>query len=153
MASTFKVNEAGFRKYQQAVAAGLLDIGYYIEGEAKAITPVHGDGTQGGPFKTFVPGAKPIGGTLRRSIHTVAYIAGRVVFGTGGSDDNGASIPDYSAGERSDILVVVGTNLEYALFVHDGTVKMKKRPFLSTAYAKSTGVFARLFAAGFKRHI
>lgn len=153
MATTFEVDEAAFRKVQMAVAAGLLAIGHYVEGEAKAITPVHGDGSQGGQFKTYVPGAKPIGGTLRRSIHTICYVGGTRVFGTGGADANGNALPPYSPGGSSTILCVVGTNIEYAAFVHDGTVKMKARPYLSTAYSKATSVFARLFSDAFKQRI
>lgn len=36
----------------------------------------------------------------------------------------------YKAGEND---VVVGTNIEYALFVHDGTRKMKGRPYIRDA--------------------
>jgi len=151
MSSKFVIDEAVFRTVQMGIAQGLANIGFYIEGEAKAITPVHGDGTQGGQFRTRVPGEKPIGGTLRRSIHTVVLLAGQRLFGTGGADENGNSVPSYSAG--SSIMCAVGTNIEYAAFVHDGTVKMTGRPFLTVAFEKSRSVWERLFIAGFRQHV
>jgi HK97 gp10 family phage protein len=39
---------------------------------------------------------------------------------------------------------VVGTNIEYARFVHDGTSKMPARPFFKTALAASRGTIDEL---------
>lgn len=56
---------------------------------------------------------------------------------------NGASNED---GVRSGIknAVIVGTNVEYSLFVEDGTSKMGKRPFLRPAYDENKSKFATI---------
>lgn len=142
------IDEAGFRTVRTGIGKGLLFIGYHVEGEAKAITPVYGDPSQGGKFKTRAPGAKPQGGNLRRSIHTVCYIDGKPALGTGGGDENGNAVPAYPV--DADIEVFVGTNAEYAVFVHDGTTVMTGRPFLAEAEAASAGDWPELFRRGFE---
>ena len=124
----FVPNEAGFREFKKALATAVFKAGWAIEGAAKAITPVHGDPSQGGRFATFAPGAKPIGGTLRRSVHSVVHVDGQRI---GSSAEAGAR--PLAAPTGRGIEVHVGTNLEYAPYVHDGTVKMPARPFLAEA--------------------
>lgn len=41
---------------------------------------------------------------------------------------------------------VVGTNMEYALYVHDGTYKMPARPFLRDAMQEGAERLARIIA-------
>lgn len=127
----FKWNERSWQALRYATAIGVLNGCHAIEGASKAITPVHGDPTQGGEFATFAPGSKPIGGTLRRSQHSVVYLDGSRVGGVA-VDDNGATVPDYVP--RTGIAGFVGTNIHYAGYVHDGTVMMPARPFLTTAF-------------------
>lgn len=144
------IDERRYQQFRKGLASGLFHALSYIDGEAKAITPVHGDPGQGGDFSTFVPGEKPIGGTLRRSIHTVIYIDGRRVFGDS-ADENGKGVPsDYPVGRG--IEGFVGTNIEYAIFVHDGTVKMQPpRPFLGWAWVENEGRMPGLIAQGYAK--
>lgn len=147
------IDEAQWSLFRKAIARGLFLAGTFIEGEAKLLTPVHGDPDGGGIYKSRAPGEKPIGGTLRRSIHTVVYIDGQRQFaGTAGqntgTDQNSETVPSYSTGRG--IEAFVGTNVFYALFVHDGTVKMVERPFLGTAFNNSKDKLVPYLAEGFR---
>jgi len=142
------IDRPQWQVFRQALVAGVVNIVGAIDGEAKALTPVYGDPNRGGEFKSRAPGAKPLGGTLARSIHHVVYLDGHRLFG-GGSDENGESLPSYST--RRGIEGFVGTNVYYAVFVHDGTVKMVERPFLATARRNVEPQIVALFAAGFQR--
>lgn len=131
--SRFEWNEGAWQQVRRAAAMGLLNACHAIEAKSKSITPVHGDPTQGGIYSTFTPGARPIGGTLRRSQHSAVYVDGIKIAGAT-NDENGTLVPEYIP--RKGIAGFVGTNVFYALFVHDGTVKMDARPFLATAVAE-----------------
>jgi len=149
-----EIDEKQWQLFRKAIARGFFLAASFVEGEAKALTPVYGDPDQGGIYKTRAPGSKPIGGTLRRSIHTVVYIDGARQFAgsaqqNSGSDQNREAVPKYSTGRG--IEAFVGTNVFYALFVHDGTVKMTERPFLRTAFDNSSDQLVRYIAEGFRQ--
>jgi hypothetical protein len=146
----FVLREPRFQQLREALAYGLLNAGFEIERVSKGYTPVHGDPAQGGPYATFAPGARPIGGTLRRSQHTVAYLDGRRIAGAE-RDENGATVPDHD--QQGAIVAVVGTNVEYAGYVHDGTTRMAARPFLARAMAETSDQVPGLIAAGARRHL
>jgi hypothetical protein len=147
---SFVLREPAFAHLRAGLARGLLNAAYAIEGASKALTPVHGDPDQGGPFATFAPGEKPIGGTLRRSQHSVAYLDGRRIGGAT-SDQNRRPVPDHVPAGA--IAAVVGTNVEYAVYVHDGTSRMAARPFLARAMAETADEVPALIAAGTRRFL
>lgn len=144
----FVVREPEFQRLREALAHGLLNAALAIEGRSKALTPVHGDPAQGGPYATFAPGARPIGGTLRRSQHSAAYVDGRRIGGPD-QDENGRPVPAHAPAGA--ITAVVGTNVGYAIHVHDGTSRMAARPFLARAMAETTDELPALIAAGARR--
>lgn len=138
----FVPNEAGLSELRQALARAAFKAGFAIEGAAKAITPVHGDPGQGGRFATFAPGEKPIGGTLRVSIHTAVYVDGQRI---DSSEEAGVARLSTPAGRG--IEVHVGSALEYAIYVHDGTVSMAARPYLLEAALEVAPDIPRIIAA------
>lgn len=149
--SELKFDETVYNQFRNAIAAGFFYAGGQIEAASKAITPVHGDGSQGGKYATFVPGAKPIGGSLRRSQHTVVYMDGRRLYGEP-TDDNQNAIPRYEVEARKGIEAFVGTNIDYAAAVHDGTPTMKPaRPFLLDAWNEGRDKVPENVALGFRR--
>lgn len=148
--ATFVVREREFQRFREALGFGLLNAAFAIEGASKALTPVHGDPAQGGPFATFAPGATPIGGTLRRSQHSAAYVDGQRIGGPA-QDGNGRDVPRHAP--VGAISAVVGTNVEYAVFVHDGSSRMAARPFLARAMAETADEVPALIAAGARRHM
>lgn len=137
----------GRREVVRRLGYGLLNLGFAIETASKAHTPVHGDPTQGGDFATFDPGA-PIGGTLRRSEHAVAYVDGAEI---GRHVDPGApsELPDYVPGEGA--VVFVGTNSGYGFWVHHGTSRMPGRPFFTRGIEDVRGRAGELVAAGARK--
>ena len=156
--SQFKWRPGGKDAMHKQIAGGVANVCYAIEGTAKENTPVHGDPAQGGSFPTFVPGARPIGGTLRRSIHTVVYWRGQRLFASPETSGSGRGVggdtvtwSEVTEGRGlDDIVGLVGTNVYYGLFVHDGTVKMGARPFLLFAMEEEMGNIYNLFMEGFK---
>lgn len=149
---------AGFRhrpgargQLVEAIGYGLLNYGHAVETRGKANAPVRGGN------RSFAPDG-PVGGTLRRSIHTVAYAGGRrigdgtAVSPTSGVDENGTGTPsDY--GPRNEVAVFVGTNSGYGLWVHEGTAVMAARPFLTEAWLATRAEAGALIAAGARRRL
>lgn len=146
MASRAKVvvNEGEMRRFRDTLGLGLLNFAHAVEAGAKREAPVRGG------YRSFLTtkrtkagasGAVPIGanngsvligGTLRRSIHSVAYVDGRRVGSSAGSDENGREIPDYVPPDG--IVAYIGTNCDYGAYVEIGTVKMAARPFLGPSF-------------------
>lgn len=50
-----------------------------------------------------------------------------------------------------DTSVVVGTNIKYAPYVHEGTYKMQGRPFLKDAIEQNTDTIAELWKAKLRK--
>lgn len=142
VANRFVPNKAGYDYVQEAIGAGLLNFGYALENRAKAHAPVRGGN------RSFAPDG-PVGGTLRRSIHTIGWAMGRLLGHT--QDENGTAVPqDYPQGGT---VVYVGTNVFYARFVHDGTSKMAARPFLAEALAEVRGSLLQLVKQGMGKYL
>jgi murein DD-endopeptidase MepM/ murein hydrolase activator NlpD len=133
------IDEREWQRYRERVARGALNFGYAVEADAKADAPVRGG------HRSFAPDG-PIGGTLRRSIHTAAFLDGIPVPGSAATDENGEPIPVYPI-ERG-IVVVVGTNSGYGLYVEAGTYLMDARPFLAPAWDGNLANAESLILAG-----
>lgn len=117
-------NEAGWRELMGDLAAGLHGVALDTETEAKREAPVRG------AYRSFRPGLPPIGGTLRRSIHSVTYgVDGRTI----GITLEGGQLPADETPVAGRISSYVGTNCGYGAFVELGTSRMQARPFLSSA--------------------
>jgi HK97 gp10 family phage protein len=127
MSARIEWDEMEYGRFRDGVAAGIFNACGAIEGSAKAYCPVRT-------------------GNLRRSIHSVVYIDGRRQYG--GADENGKGVPDYPTG--SGVEGFVGTNTEYGVYVHNGTVKMAGRPFLWRSMNDNRGRVPEYFAAGFR---
>jgi hypothetical protein len=140
----FVVRQDARKRLRRATALGLHNFGGAVQVASMAITPVHGDASQGGQFATFAPGVKPIGGTLRRSHYTVTFLDGVQVAGP-----KIANLPEGLP--RTGIVTVVGTSAGYGFWVHEGTSKMPGRPHLSTALLQTRGEAPALMAAGTRR--
>lgn len=143
MAKQFRVRPRELARLREAIGYGMANLGNAIEDRAKANAPVRGGN------RSFAPGG-PVGGTLRRSIHSVAYVDGRPV-GATSTDENGGAIPSYPAGNG--ISVFVGTNSGYGGYVHEGTSRMPGRPFLTEAFLETQGEAAALITAGARRKL
>jgi hypothetical protein len=122
-------------------AFGLLNVGFAIETGTKADAVVRGG------HRSFQPDG-PVGGTLRRSYHTAAYLDGQRV---GGElvDENGQPTPDYVP--EQGIVVFVGSNSGYGGYVEGGTDKMPARPTLVPAALATRDQAPRLFEAGARK--
>jgi HK97 gp10 family phage protein len=114
-------NHRGLADFRRRLARGMTAVMLDAETEAKRETPVHGG------YRSFVPGAKPIGGTLRRSVHSAVFLDGSLVGGH--SEDGKAPLGDM-VGIPGRIVGYVGTNSGYGSYVDLGTSKMPARPFL-----------------------
>ncbi len=133
----------GMRKIREAVGVGLLNYLFFgLEPASKANAPVRGG------HRSFAPDG-PVGGTLRRSVHSVVFVDGRRIGGAT-TDGNRARVPDYPLG-GADVLGVVGTNVGYGLWVHNGTVYMTKRPFILEALAETKGEAPGLIEDGMRK--
>lgn len=134
------MNVEGMKQLRRICAKGLHLVVLDGETEAKREAPVHG------AYRSFEPGKKPIGGTLRASIHSVVFMDGQQI---GVSPGEGiASVP--TADERGgpgEIVGYVGTNCGYGLFVETGTVKMQGRPFVVPGLEVAAGRAAETIAA------
>jgi HK97 gp10 family phage protein len=135
--------EPGMNRLKLALGYGMLNAMHFCETRAKAEAPVRGG------YRSFRPGTSPIGGTLRRSIHSVVYVDGRPLIGSGQTDDNGNAVPDYAPGRG--IVGFCGTNSGYGYFVEAGTVRMRARPFLGPAFDQTVAAAPALIAAGARR--
>lgn len=131
------------QQLREAVAYGMLDLGYAVQNDAQADAVVRGDN------RSFAPNG-PVGGNLRRSYHTVAYLDGRQIGGKA-TDDNLRPLPRYSPG--TGIRVFVGTNAGYGAYVELGTRKMAARPALVPAMLKNKANAGHLIAAGARKHL
>lgn len=140
---TFRRRPNEIAQVREAVAYGFLNYGLALEGAAKANAPVRGG------HRSFQPDG-PVGGTLRRSIHVVAYLDGKRI-SPASADENGAALPDYVP--RMGIAVFVGTNSGYGFWVHDGTRVMPARPFLAEAFNETRAEGPGLIAAGARRRL
>lgn len=127
---------------RRAGAFGLLNVGYAVETGWKADAVVRGG------HRSFAPDG-PIGGTLRRSIHTVAYVDGERIGGAA-TDENGQTVPEYA---EDGIVVVIGSNSGYGGFVEAGTDKMPARPAAVPAALAVKDQAPRLMAAGARKHL
>lgn len=47
-------------------------------------------------------------------------------------------------------VAVIGTNVEYARYVHNGTRRQKAQPFLTDAVAQNADKYRRIFEAGMR---
>ena len=70
---TIRPNRAGLAAWRRDLARGIQAVMLDAETEAKREAPVHGG------YRSFRPGEKPIGGTLRRSVHSAVYLDGALV--------------------------------------------------------------------------
>lgn len=125
---TIVKNEDNIKKLKRAIAYGMLNLGFYIETQAKSHVPV----------KT---------GNLRRSIHTVGFQDGKTLANTA---DRKA--PDYGQ-LATGTGVIVGTNTGYGLFVELGTVHMHARPFLIPAAQEALAKGTELILSGAKQNL
>lgn len=133
---------AAIRQTREEAAFGLLNFGFAVETATKADAVVRGG------HRSFQPDG-PVGGTLRRSYHTVAYLDGQRIGGEL-ADENGDQVPDYVPDQG--IVVYVGSNSGYGGFVEAGTDKMPARPTLVPAAMATRDQAPRLIAAGSARH-
>lgn len=149
MSANFRTRPRELAQLREAVAYGMLNLGHAIEADTKRETVVRGGHRS---FKTMknADGSPQVGGTLRRSIHTAAYLDGRQVGGVT-TDENGAPAPDYAAGPGPKVFV--GTNSGYGAYVELGTSKMAARPALVPALLKNKGDAPALIAAGARRKL
>jgi hypothetical protein len=161
------INPAGIKAAREAAAYGLLNFGFAVESAVKR------DAVVAGGNRSFMTGPKTkegtprIGGTLRRSYHTVCYLDGkRIGAGTAGAQDSGVdektpqdvaecgvpnTVPHYPPG--SGIVVYVGSNSGYGAFVELGTSKMAARPTLMPALLRMKDQAPALIRAGVQRHM
>lgn len=154
------VNQKGWDAFRDALGRGMLNYAHAVEAGAKREAPVRGGyrsflttkRTKAGASGEVAVGADNgsvlIGGTLRRSIHSVAYVDGRPVSGGGQADENGNPVPDYAPAGA--IVAYCGTNSGYGAYVEIGTVKMAARPFLGPSVEAANGKAASLIRAGMK---
>lgn len=120
-------NEDEIKRLKRALAYGMLNLGYFIETQAKTKCP----------YKT---------GNLRRSIHTVGFHDGSVLASTADRKP-----PDYGQDRRASG-VIVGTNTGYGIFVELGTIKMKPRAFLQPAASAGLAKGEALIIEGARAH-
>ena len=114
----------------ERVEAAMIAIGAQAETYAKTRCPI------GTPESTGIPGY--IGGTLR----------GSITFATSTQHSGGkspAEAKDFEAhGTPKKGTVVIGTNVEYAIYVEKGTSKMAARPYLGPAISDHIGEYETL---------
>lgn len=137
--------DAEYAKIRRAIGYGMQNLGLAIQGNAvKRFQDV------GGPLPrpASLPGESPVvqTGFLRRSIHTAVWIAGEKLF------QSQPSIPDYAGETEGAIVLIVGTNTGYGLYLEVGTGKMAARPFLTPAYADVIPQAEGLVSTGAARH-
>lgn len=118
-------NEANIEKMKLALAYGMLNLGYFVETQAKMRCPVRT-------------------GNLRRSIHTVGFHRGKIIGQSGNAPDYGQAAEGTG--------VIVGTNAGYGIFVELGTIHMRAQPFLSPAAQEGLARASELITAGASQH-
>lgn len=121
--------------FKKAVHNGLTAVGMTAEKHAKkAITEQKAVDT----------------GLLRNSV-TYA-IAGYQTHVESYSNNKGTKTGSYSGtmDGKKDSAVYIGTNVEYAPYVENGTSKMAARPFLKPAATEHSDEYKRLFEAALK---
>lgn len=138
---TMRKNAAGYAAFRKRLASGMRAVVLDAETAAKRETPVRG------AYRSFVPGTSPVGGTLRRSVHSVVYLDGGMTFSH--VEEGGISSEITPAAGISGF---VGTNTGYGAFVELGTRKMTARPFLAPgldeAVARAGATFTRGMGSG-----
>lgn len=122
---TVHVNRDEVAKLKLALAYGMLNLGFFIETQAKLRCP----------YRT---------GNLRRSIHTVAFHEGKTILEQG-------KVPDYGQ-DKQGTGVIVGTNAGYGIFVELGTYKMAAQPFLTPAAQEGLSKAVELITSGARAH-
>lgn len=136
-------NARGWSELMGHLAVGMHAVALDAETEAKREAPVRGG------YRSFRPGVPPIGGTLRRSIHSVTYgVDGGTV---GISNEGGNGLPTEEAPVPGRITAYVGTNSGYGAFVELGTSRMPARPFLGPASDVALGRAAGTMAKAIGR--
>lgn len=122
-------SEEYLKQVEEAIERGLLGIGIHIEGEAK-------EELENSPKRIDT-------GLLRNSI-TYAMDGEAPAAATYHADkenaDGSISIGSYSGTapkEGKGRSVIVGTNVEYALYVHEGTVRMTANRYLKNAVERN----------------
>ena len=148
MSGGFRTRPRELARLREAVAYGMLNLGHAIETDAKRETVVRG-GHRSFNTDLKADGTPRVGGTLRRSVHTAAYLDGRQI--AVAADENGNATPDYAPG--TGIMVFVGTNSGYGFWVDQGTSKMPARPALVPALLKNKGDAPALIGAGARRKL
>lgn len=123
-------NSRGLADFRKRLARGTAAVMLDAETEAKRETPVHGG------YRSFRPGEKPIGGTLRRSVHSAVFVDGVLLFHH--AEDGKPPLSDETA-LAGRIVGYVGTNTGYGAFVDLGTSKMPARPFLGPGLEVAAG--------------
>lgn len=122
-------NKRGVAELEEHLGLGLFAVALAGELEAKREAPVRGG------YRSFRPGTSPIGGTLRRSIHSIAYRPGGV--GVLDSNESGKQLPAEYVPVPGHFVAYMGTNTGYGAFVELGTSRMPARPFISTGLEAS----------------
>ena len=161
------INPAGIKAVREAAAYGLLSFAFAVESAWKRDVVVRGG------HRSFMTGPKTkagtarVGGTLRRSLHTVCYLDGkRIGAGTADAPNSGVdgktaddvattgipnTVPDYVPG--SGIVAYVGSNSGYGAFVELGTSKMAARPAAVPALLRLKDQAPALMRAGAQKHL
>jgi len=142
-----KVYQQEMLRLRMSLAFGVHNWAMAVEADAKRDAPVRGGHRSRMTTKRGKAGQVLIGGTLRRSIHSVTYFQGRPI--AGGTDENGNRAPNYE--KAGDIVGVVGTNCTYGAYVELGTVKMPARPFITPAFDANARHITQLINAGAAR--
>lgn len=141
---SFKPRPSARTMLVDALGYGLLNLGFALETAMKGHTPVRGG------FRSFDP-TGPVGGTLRRSEHTVAYVDGQEIGRHVDAAADNPVLPDYVPGQGA--VVYVGTNSGYGRWVAEGTSKMAARPFPEEGLADVTPQAGALIAAGTRKRL
>lgn len=115
-------NSRGISELERDLAIGLYAVALDAETEAKREAPVRGG------YRSFQPGSSPIGGTLRRSIHSVGYGADGTI---AGQHDEGMGRLVEEVPVPGKLAAYVGTNSGYGAYVELGTIRMPARAFLA----------------------
>ena len=119
----------------------MSDLGRLLVERGRANAPVRRG------YRSYDTSPGPIGGTLRGSITHAVALEGELLEAP--ADANGAGAPSWLSeelkGGRDQLELIVYTNTaasvnpisgtahDYGLFVHEGTTRMRARPFLTEA--------------------
>jgi hypothetical protein len=142
-------NAEGIEALRKGIALGVSMVMLDAETEAKRQTPVRGG------FRSFHPGVPPIGGTLRRSVHSVTFLDGRPVVLHAEAETGPAAAAPLPLAEEEPlpgrIVGYVGTNSGYGAYVDLGTRKMAARPFLAPGLEVALNRAPATMAEGIKK--